>query len=578
MVAFLQEKIKLTKVLFYFPSLLFAVVLSWPLSTSADQAQYFYDELGRLVGVIDGQGNIASYEYDAVGNLLSISRGAVTPPTISSITPPIVDSGTSPTITITGSGLLVASVTTSNPDILIGPVTTNTENTLDVTLIIPHPTAFGPTTVTVTVPGGVTSTTLNVQAARTTVIGTVVDFAQNPVDGAVVTTLNNLSSTTGVDGSFTIVDVPTILGNVQVTATATIEGQVVVGTSAALSPVPNGVTDVGQIKLPSPTGVRAVVINDDDDVLSIVNPSTLSIESSVPLPSGFQPREVVVTPDGFTALVTSGHTTGQVKRVSFFDLTLDPPILTSSISPPFSNIVRGIAVSCARPDLAFVDGFGGNDVASIDIPNQAIINAIDVPSSSVGKVAVLPPLGTLALARGSNKMLILGVDPTGVISDTGAGTFGFGFRNIIISPNGQIGLVPGSEESLVEVVDISSNGTITFRDVIDFGQSDPFFAPSPHSITFTKDGTKAYLLIEAKDLGVLNIDASNNVTDSGIRVPDVGSGRSEPHAIAVLEGSQRVLVRQHDSITVIDQNTHTIVGTIPVAGSGGIAPNGSFCP
>ena len=40
----------------------------------ADQAQYFYDELGRLTTVIDGSGNTAVYNYDAVGNLLSIDR------------------------------------------------------------------------------------------------------------------------------------------------------------------------------------------------------------------------------------------------------------------------------------------------------------------------------------------------------------------------------------------------------------------------------------------------------------------------------------------------------------------------
>lgn len=35
---------------------------------------YLYDDLGRLVAVIDRDGNAASYAYDAVGNLLSISR------------------------------------------------------------------------------------------------------------------------------------------------------------------------------------------------------------------------------------------------------------------------------------------------------------------------------------------------------------------------------------------------------------------------------------------------------------------------------------------------------------------------
>ncbi len=85
MVAFLRETMKLTKVPFYGPSLLIAVFLSWAPSSSADQAQYFYDELGRLTGVIDGQGNIASYEYDAVGNLLAISRSPVAIPAITRI-------------------------------------------------------------------------------------------------------------------------------------------------------------------------------------------------------------------------------------------------------------------------------------------------------------------------------------------------------------------------------------------------------------------------------------------------------------------------------------------------------------
>jgi YD repeat-containing protein len=45
-----------------------------PTPAVADRAQYIYDDLGRLVQVIDGQGNVATYNYDAVGNLLSITR------------------------------------------------------------------------------------------------------------------------------------------------------------------------------------------------------------------------------------------------------------------------------------------------------------------------------------------------------------------------------------------------------------------------------------------------------------------------------------------------------------------------
>lgn len=44
----------------------------------ADQAQYFYDDQGRLTSVADSTGVTAVYNYDAVGNLISIDR--LTPP------------------------------------------------------------------------------------------------------------------------------------------------------------------------------------------------------------------------------------------------------------------------------------------------------------------------------------------------------------------------------------------------------------------------------------------------------------------------------------------------------------------
>jgi len=49
-------------------------LLGTPSGLRADQAQYFYDELGRLIGVVDGQNQAAVYTYDAVGNLLKVDR------------------------------------------------------------------------------------------------------------------------------------------------------------------------------------------------------------------------------------------------------------------------------------------------------------------------------------------------------------------------------------------------------------------------------------------------------------------------------------------------------------------------
>ena len=73
----------LRKILMSSKIVLSGMMLTWTLlatlvvgvgSLAADQAQYFYDELGRLVGVVNGQGDAAVYQYDEVGNLLKIDR------------------------------------------------------------------------------------------------------------------------------------------------------------------------------------------------------------------------------------------------------------------------------------------------------------------------------------------------------------------------------------------------------------------------------------------------------------------------------------------------------------------------
>lgn len=44
------------------------------LAARGQTVQYVYDELGRLVAVVDTSGAAAVYHYDAVGNLLAITR------------------------------------------------------------------------------------------------------------------------------------------------------------------------------------------------------------------------------------------------------------------------------------------------------------------------------------------------------------------------------------------------------------------------------------------------------------------------------------------------------------------------
>ena len=182
---------------------LLALTLAWPLSPSADQAQYFYDELGRLSAVVDGAGNTAYYQYDAVGNLLAIVRDTDTaPPTITSVTPGTVQVGTTVTMTITGAHLQGAVVTMANPDVLLKPLPGNSDPTVAVELTVPPLTTVGATAVTVTTPFGEASTTVTILDVLTTVIGTVVDDVGTPIGGAQVDILGGPSGVTAADGSF----------------------------------------------------------------------------------------------------------------------------------------------------------------------------------------------------------------------------------------------------------------------------------------------------------------------------------------------------------------------------------------
>ena len=60
--------------------LLVGVVVAWSPASNAQEVCYSYDELGRVTGVIDQSNEAAFYEYDPVGNILSIRRQSPTGP------------------------------------------------------------------------------------------------------------------------------------------------------------------------------------------------------------------------------------------------------------------------------------------------------------------------------------------------------------------------------------------------------------------------------------------------------------------------------------------------------------------
>ena len=140
-----------------------------PTPTAADQAQYFYDALGRLSAVVDGQGNTAVCQYDAVGNLLSISRGTAATPAITSITPDTFVQGQATPVTIAGTGLLLGTLTISNPDVLISG-RNQIDTSITATFTVLNPTGAGPAVVTVQTPGGTAAIPVSIAPQPTPVV------------------------------------------------------------------------------------------------------------------------------------------------------------------------------------------------------------------------------------------------------------------------------------------------------------------------------------------------------------------------------------------------------------------------
>jgi hypothetical protein len=123
--------------------------------------------------------------------------------------------------------------------------------------------------------GGNTATATTVSVAvipdpLTTVTGRVVDKDGSPVGGATVQLLT-FTTTSASNGTFTIAGVPTVQGSLFVRATAPIAGRTARGASAPTAPVPNGTTNVGDVRL---RGGRILFLFADIEVTTAYNKIT----------------------------------------------------------------------------------------------------------------------------------------------------------------------------------------------------------------------------------------------------------------------------------------------------------------
>jgi YD repeat-containing protein len=133
------------------PRLAFLVWLIFVVRLTPAQAavQYVYDELGRLIAVIDTSGDTAVYHYDAVGNVLSIARHASSQVSIISFTPGEGPIGTQ--VRIFGTGF---SSTIAQDTVTFNGTTATISSATSTQLVVTVPSGATTGTIGVTAPGG----------------------------------------------------------------------------------------------------------------------------------------------------------------------------------------------------------------------------------------------------------------------------------------------------------------------------------------------------------------------------------------------------------------------------------------
>jgi YD repeat-containing protein len=208
---------------------------------ASNEIVYVYDELGRLVAVIDTASEAAVYKYDAVGNLLSISRYSAAQVSLVEFTPNGGPIGT--TVTIYGTGFS----------------TTASQNSVTFNGVAATVTSATTTKIVTTVPVGATTGLIGI----TTPQGSAVSSTQFVVGGAGAPTITDFSPTIGLAGTAVTVtgtNFDPAIANNKSKFNATISS-VSSATATSLATTVPTVATSGHISISTPAGT-AVSSND----------------------------------------------------------------------------------------------------------------------------------------------------------------------------------------------------------------------------------------------------------------------------------------------------------------------------
>jgi YD repeat-containing protein len=234
-----------------------AAVLSFSGALLEGQAPvtYFYDALGRLAGVVDGNGESAVYVYDAVGNLLAIERHSNGTVGIVQFTPSSGPIAT--TVTISGTGF---STTPSQNTLTFNGVAATVTGATATQLVATVPSGATTGTIAVTTPSGsassgspftvtsssnaptITSFTPTIGTAGTSVTITGTNFQTTATNNRTMFNLRHAAVTSSTATTISTA-VPTLAGSGRISVHTPFGGAV--GDDFFIPPYPFTAADVG---------------------------------------------------------------------------------------------------------------------------------------------------------------------------------------------------------------------------------------------------------------------------------------------------------------------------------------------
>ena len=434
-----------------------ALVAASVLVVAAQQPviNYVYDDLGRLIGVIDANGDSAVYHYDAVGNVTSIDRYTSSQIAVIAVSPSHGPVGT--TVTIRGSGFS----------------TTPSSNTVSFNGTGATVSSATATQLVVTVPTGATTGAVGV----TSPVGTASSGSPFVVTTNLAPTITGFSPTTGLAGTAITVtgtNFDTLLPNDR-TRVNVAYAQLSSGTTTSVTGTVPGSTGSGRISITTPYGTAT---STGDFIIPPTPYTTADVAAATRIPFATATTVSVQTVNNIGLLLFDGTTgqrvsvrgtnglTGQTFGCDVFANLRNPnaTTLTSPTCMEGSGFVDATALPATGTYTILVDPWstatGNLTLTLYDVPPDA--SSTITPGGSAVTLSTTTPgqNGTLTFSGTAGQRVFL----KGTNGITGY-VFGCDVNVSILNPDGSQLAAPTCMEGsgFIDVTTLATTGTYTVK-------------------------------------------------------------------------------------------------------------------